>query len=82
LRASFDSYDGILVDEPIRIGATSICGWTPRGRPDLAPTWRCAKLAGREKSSADGSLDTFRASAKVGRYIGQLAKRGGFGSAL
>ena len=66
-----------LATSTTHIGATSISRPTPRGRPEpwprlgAAQSWLDAK-----KSSADGSLETFRASAKSAADFGQLAKRG------
>ena len=49
----------------ICIGATSIWRLTPRGRPDLGLALALRKAwLDAKKPSADGSLDTFRASAK------------------
>ena len=53
--------------------------WPTQSWPRLgaAQSWLDAK-----KPSADGSLETFKASAKSAAALGQLAKRRGFGSTL
>ena len=60
-----------------RIGATSISRPTPRGRPEPGPDLAAAQSwLDAKKSSADGSLEAFRASAKSAAASAELAKRG------
>ena len=82
-RLFFDNYDGFLSDErdahwrDVNLAADASWPTEPWPRLGAAQSWLDAK-----KSSADGSLEAFKASAKSAADFGQLAKRGGFGSTL
>ena len=65
-----------------RIGATSISRPTLRGRANLGRDWGRAKLAGREENVRRRVARDVPRLGQVGRRIGQLAERGGFGSTL
>ena len=82
-RLFFENYDGFLSEgrdlhwRDVNLAAEASWPTEPWPRLGAAQSWLDAK-----KSSADGPLETFRASAKIGRGVHELAKRGGFGSTL